>query len=91
MTLSDLASRRKKAAALKVRSVEGGYAVSSSTGEGGYVVTINDKGKLVCSCADYYLHKNDPEWVCKHVIATQSFRETKEIKTTGSRFDVIEV
>jgi len=91
MTDKELASRQKKAVSMIVKPVGGGYAIESSTGRGGYMVTVSKEGRLECSCPDYYLHRGDSDWVCKHLIAVETFRADIEIRPSGTRYDAIDI
>ena len=66
--LLDLRRRRAVALMPTVRRVEGGFRVSSSTREISYLVTQPNR-RLICTCADYQRHQDDPNFQCKHVIA----------------------
>ncbi len=89
MTNEELESRKKNASKLSVEKTSTGFMVTSATGKGGYQVA-NNEGKLVCACADYYLHdKKDPTWKCKHIIAVESKLETST--TISSRFSAVEI
>lgn len=74
MTANELASRQRKALSLNVTVVDDGYSVPSSDG-GEYIVSYADDGRLVCKCIDFVIHKADPDWHCKHVLAVMLFLE----------------
>ena len=67
-----LSLRQQRAAALvpTVRRIAGGYRVSSATRNEDYLVS-QPNGHLVCTCPDYQRHFEDPEYQCKHILATE--------------------
>jgi len=87
MTTEELESRVKKTKGLIVEKTGTGYMVTSSTRAGGYLVS--DGERLECSCPDYYLHRKDPDWKCKHIIVVEQNLEKKT--TTSTRFAALEV
>jgi predicted nucleic acid-binding Zn finger protein len=72
-----LVLRRRRAVALMptVRSVEGGFRVSSSSREIRYLVT-QPNGHRVCTCPDFWRHEEVPGFKCKHVIAVDMAQES---------------
>lgn len=62
--------RRRRAVALAptVRTVYGGFRVSSSSHPIEYLVT-QPNGHKVCTCADYTRHTEEPAFRCKHIMA----------------------
>ena len=68
--------RRRRAVALMptVRSVEGGFRVSSSSREIRYLVT-QPNGHRVCTCPDFWRHEAEPGFRCKHVLAVEMAQE----------------
>ena len=88
MNDKELQDRVKKAEkeGLVVERTGSGYMVTSSTKKGGYLVT--DDNGLACACADYYMHKSDITWKCKHILAVEAL--LTQAPTTGSRFAALE-
>ena len=68
--MHQLRQRRAVALAPTVRTVYGGFRVSSSRREVDYLVT-QPNGHLVCTCPDYTRHEEDPAFRCKHVLAVE--------------------
>ena len=69
--MDQLRQRRAVALAPTVRTVYGGFRVSSSRREVDYLVT-QPNGHLVCTCPDYDRHEEEPQFRCKHVRAPRS-------------------
>jgi len=98
MTTNELASRQRKASLLSVTVVDDGYSVPSSDG-GEYIVSYNDDGRFVCKCMDFAIHRTDPDWVCKHILAVMLFLERSEMNNPPSlkpvnrksRYDAIDL
>jgi hypothetical protein len=65
-------TRSIKAEGLKVFQIdEGQYYVESSEGKVCYKVSLN--GTKTCACGDFAIHApKDPEFVCKHILATSN-------------------
>ena len=68
--MHQLRQRRAVALAPTVRTVYGGFRVSSSTRPIEYLVT-QPNGHQVCTCADYTRHVEDPAFRCKHICAVE--------------------
>ena len=68
--MHQLRQRRAIALAPTVRTVYGGFRVSSSTRPIEYLVT-QPNGHQVCTCADYTRHVEDPAFRCKHICAVE--------------------
>ncbi|MCC7264912.1 MAG: hypothetical protein IT369_20530 [Candidatus Latescibacteria bacterium] len=68
--MHQLRQRRAVALAPTVRTVYGGFRVSSSTRPIEYLVT-QPNGHKVCTCADYTRHVEDPAFRCKHICAVE--------------------
>ncbi|MCG6535594.1 MAG: hypothetical protein L7F78_13090, partial [Syntrophales bacterium LBB04] len=73
MTVEQIKKRDGKSQRLKViRAGEGQFAVESSEGKIFYNVSVNDDSTMHCSCADFIRnHKNDTNFMCKHICAVQ--------------------
>ena len=80
-----LAIRRRRAGSLvpTVRPVFGGYRVSSSSREVSYLIT-QPNGHLVCTCADFLRHDDEPEFRCKHTLAVEMAIEQDRLPNDGS-------
>lgn len=97
MTAQELASRQRKASSLSVTVVDDGYLVPSSNG-GEYIVSYSD-GRLVCKCMDFAIHRTDPDWRCKHILAVMLLMEVPEMDnpppirpiSRKSRYDAIDL
>ena len=72
--MHQLRQRRAVALAPTVRTVYGGFRVSSSTRPIEYLVT-QPNGHKVCTCADYTRHEETAEFKCKHVLAVELAQE----------------
>ena len=68
--LHQLRQRRAVALAPTVRSVYGGYRVSSSRRAVEYLVT-QPNGHRVCTCPDFDRHEEEPAFRCKHIMAVE--------------------
>ena len=68
--MHQLRQRRAVALAPTVRTVYGGFRVSSSRREVDYLVT-QPNGHMVCTCPDFDHHEEEPEFRCKHVLAVE--------------------
>jgi len=68
--MHQLRQRRAIALAPTVRTVYGGFRVSSSTRPIEYLVT-QPNGHKVCTCADYTRHVEEPAFRCKHILAVE--------------------
>ncbi len=69
--MHQLRQRRAVALAPTVRTVYGGFRVSSSRREVDYLVT-QPNGHMVCTCPDFDHHEEEPQFKCKHVCAPRS-------------------
>ena len=72
--MHQLRQRRAVALAPTVRTVHGGFRVSSSTRDLAYLVT-QPNGHLVCTCPDYLRHDEEAAFCCKHILAVELARE----------------
>ena len=72
--------RQQRAAALvpTVRRVEGGFRVASGSRDTSYLVT-QPNGRLMCSCRDFDLHQDQPDFSCKHVMAVETALQERPI------------
>ena len=68
--LDELRQRRARALAPTVRSVPGGFRVSSSCREISYLVS-QPNGHLVCTCPDFQHHEEAEGFCCKHILAVE--------------------
>ncbi len=68
--MHQLRQRRAVALAPTVRTVYGGFRVSSSRREVDYLVT-QPNGHMVCTCPDFDHHEEEPQFKCKHVLAVE--------------------
>ena len=73
MTAKEIQKRNVKANQLKVmQSEDGQIFVESSKGKILYNVAIGENEKS-CTCGDFAKnHKNDPAFVCKHILAVEN-------------------
>ncbi len=72
MTAKEIQKRNVKANQLKVMQSEGQFFVESSKGKILYNVAIGENEKS-CTCGDFAKnHKNDPAFVCKHILAVEN-------------------
>lgn len=75
MNEEELEARKKKAKTLEVTPVGNDFMIKSSTSKGGYMVNVKEEGGYHCACMDYALHRKDPNWRCKHIIAVETYIE----------------
>ena len=69
MTSAEVTKRKESSTGLKVFQItDDQFYVENSSGKICYKVSVNGSGKS-CTCADFISNKNDPEFLCKHLIA----------------------
>ena len=68
--MHQLRQRRAVALAPTVRTVYGGFRVSSSRREVDYLVT-QPNGHMVCTCPDFDRHEEEEGFACKHIMAVE--------------------
>ncbi|MCG3774307.1 MAG: hypothetical protein JW395_1126 [Nitrospira sp.] len=68
--MHQLRQRRAVALAPTVRTVYGGFRVSSSRREVDYLVT-QPNGHMVCTCPDFDHHEAEEGFACKHIMAVE--------------------
>jgi hypothetical protein len=72
MTAKEMQRRNGKAQGLRVIQVdEGNFFVESSDGRVAYKAQLSDN-KVSCTCQDYLKHQQDPDFLCKHLLAIVS-------------------
>lgn len=91
MDSKEFEARKTKALKLEVVSVSDDFMVKSSTRQGGYMVTPKEGGGYHCACMDFALHRSDPEWKCKHIIAVDDYLERRGPTNGDSRFDLLDL
>ena len=69
-TIHDLRKQRAAALVPTVRRIAGGYRVASGSRDTSYLVT-QPNGRHVCSCRDFNLHQDQPDFNCKHIMAVE--------------------
>lgn len=69
MTAKEMQRRNGKAQNLRVIQVdEGNFFVESSDGKIAYKAMLSDD-KTFCTCLDFQKHREDPDFLCKHLLA----------------------
>lgn len=71
MTPQELGKRAERAATepLVISKIEEGFRVYSPTGNAKQYVVSGTAEAPTCTCPDFELHRSDPEWRCKHILA----------------------
>jgi len=71
MTRDELAKRDTRAATetLVIAMTDEGYRVYSPASPTKFYLVSADLDAPACTCPDFQLHRSDPDWRCKHVLA----------------------
>lgn len=91
MNEEELEARKTKAKKLEVTPVGDDFMIKSSTSKGGYMVNPKEEGGYHCACMDYALHRKDPDWRCKHIIAVETYLESRGPMKSDSRFELLDL
>ena len=89
-TMFEMRKRRAAALVPTVRKTDGGYRVGSATRDISYLVT-KPNGRLVCTCRDFQLHEQQPDFNCKHILAVEAALQEGGLSDRGNGHPVLSV
>jgi SWIM zinc finger len=77
----DVRSKRAAQELFVISPTDNGWRVRSAHNPSQYYLVSGDGEDLRCSCSDFETHSEDPDWICKHILAVQNH----QAKTHGKQ------